>query len=70
MVYRVLSKEDKRINHVHLSDYGKETFLFSLPVINKITDELQNKISSNDLTITIGVLDQIQKNIIKKIKLN
>jgi len=70
LVHRVISKEDKRINHVHLSDYGKETFMFSLPVINRITDELQDKISGNDLAITIEVLDQIQKNTLKKIKLN
>lgn len=69
LVHRVLSKEDKRINHVHLSDYGKETFLSSLPVINKITDELQDKISGDDLAITIEVLSQIQKNILKKLNL-
>jgi len=69
LVFRKLSKEDKRINHIYLSDLGKKTFLSSLPVLKKIMDELQNNISPDDLTKTIQVLNQIQNNINKKIKL-
>lgn len=65
LVFRELSKEDKRINHIHLSDLGKKTFLSSLPVLKKLMDELQDNISPNDLTITIQVLNQIQNNISK-----
>ncbi len=68
LVFRVLSKEDKRINHIHLSDSGKKTFLISLPVIKKITKDLQESISSEDLSKTIQVLNQIQNNINKKLK--
>ena len=68
LVFRLLSKEDKRINHIHLSDSGKKTFLTSLPVIKKITKDLQRNISSEDLSKTIQVLNQIQKNINKKLK--
>lgn len=70
LVYRELCKEDKRINHIHLSELGKETFLFSLPVLKKLMDELQENISPEDLTRTIKVLHQIQNNINKKIKLH
>ncbi len=68
LVFRMLSKEDKRINHIYLSDSGKETFLTSLPVIKKLTKDLQENISSEDLSKTIQVLNQIQNNINKKLK--
>ena len=41
LVYRVLSIEDRRINHIHLSDFGKQTFLVSLPVLKKMVDDLE-----------------------------
>lgn len=67
LVYRVLSIKDKRVNHIHLSDFGKSTFLSSLPVIDKIMDELEENISQKDLAKTIDVLRQIQHNINKKL---
>ncbi|MEN8247298.1 MAG: MarR family transcriptional regulator [Bacteroidota bacterium] len=67
LVYRELCKQDKRINHIHLSTLGKDVFNNSLPVLEKIMKELQDNISSEDLVKTIMVLDQIQNNIIKKI---
>jgi len=65
LVFRELVNKDKRINHIHLSDLGKKTFLSSLPVLKKLIDELQDNISPNDLTITIQVLNKIQNNISK-----
>ncbi len=65
LVFRELFNKDKRINHIHLSDLGKKTFLSSLPVLKKLIDELQDNISPNDLTITIQVLNKIQNNISK-----
>ena len=70
LVYRAISKEDKRINYVHLTEKGKKTFLSSVPVIKKLTEELQKNISQEDLMTTIEVLNQIQNNINKKIKLH
>ena len=67
LVYRALSIKDKRVNHVHLSDFGKATFLSSLPVLKKIMDELEDNISREDLAKTIEVLGQIQHNINKKL---
>ena len=67
LVYRALSIKDKRINHIHLSDFGKQTFMSSLPVIKKIMDELEDNISPQDLAKTIEVLGQIQHNINKKL---
>ena len=70
LVFRVISKEDKRINHVFLSELGKKTFKEALPVVFKIIDELQSDISQEDIEKTIQVLNQIQKNQSKKIKIN
>lgn len=69
LIFRTSSKKDKRINHVHLSELGKEIFLFSLPVLKKLTEDLQKNISLEDLDTTIQVLNKIQNNINKKIKL-
>lgn len=68
LVFRVLSKKDKRINHINLSELGKQIFSSSLPVLKKIIDELQKNINEEDLTKTIQVLNQIQNNINKKLK--
>jgi len=65
LVFRKLSKEDKRINHIHLSELGKKTYLTSLPVLKKLMSNLQENINQKDLATTIEVLDQIQNNINK-----
>lgn len=67
LVYRVLSIEDRRINHIHLSDFGKQTFLVSLPVLKKMIDDLEEDIKQEDLDKVIEVLSQIQNNINKKL---
>jgi len=70
LVYRELSKEDKRINHIHISDMGKSILKKSLPVLSKIITELQGGISADEIRITIKVLNNIQSNINKKLSSN
>ncbi len=70
LVYRVNSKSDKRINHIHLSDLGKSIFEKSLPTLSKIINELQHGINEEDIQRTIRVLNHIQNNICKKLKNN
>jgi len=70
LVYRVTSKADKRINHVHLSELGKSIFEKSLPTLSKIINELQHGISEEDIKKTIKILNHIQGNICKKLKNN
>ncbi len=70
LVHRVNSKEDKRINHIHISDLGKSVFKRSLPVLHKIITELQNGISDLEIKTTIKVLNHIQSNINKKLTSN
>ena len=67
LVYRALSKDDRRINHIHLSEFGRETFMVSIPVLKKMMSELQENITQEDLSKTIEVLGQIQDNINKKL---
>ena len=67
LVYRVISKEDKRINHIYLSDLGKEIFSNSLPVLKDLIIDLQDGISIEDLEKTKKVLRRIQNNISKKL---
>ncbi|MDH3321718.1 MAG: MarR family transcriptional regulator [Flavobacteriaceae bacterium] len=69
LVYRELCDEDKRINHIHLSALGKKTFMSSLPVLKQMMDELHKDIHPEDLNKAIEVLNQIQDNIHKKLKL-
>lgn len=70
VVYRLISKEDKRINHIYLSEKGKSVFLRSLPVLKNMIEDLEKSISEEDLKRTIEVLHQIQNNIHKKIRIN
>lgn len=70
LVFRVTSKEDKRSNHIYLSELGKKTFMDALPIVRQIIDELQAGISQKDMEKTIKVLNQIQKNQSKKININ
>lgn len=67
LVYRVISREDKRINHIYLSDLGKKTFSNSLPVLKNMIIELQDGISTEDIERTKKVLRRIQNNISKKL---
>lgn len=67
LVYRVISKEDKRINHIYLSDLGKEIYSNSLPVLKDLIVELQDGISEEDIERTKKVLSRIQNNITKKL---
>ena len=68
LVYRVISKEDKRINHIFLSDLGKEIFLNSLPVLEDLILELQDGITTEDIERTKKVLNRIQSNISNNLK--
>jgi len=66
-VRRVHSKNDKRLNHIFLTETGKEVFKKSLPILKKLTDELQKGIDKQDLIKAIEVMNKIQNNINKKI---
>lgn len=67
LVSRVISKKDRRKNHVYLSKEGKSMFLKSLPYLKVLIEDIQDGIDIKDLNKTIQVLNHIQENIQKKI---
>lgn len=70
LLYRSASSTDMRVNHIYLTDLGRETWEKSHPLILKITNELQKGISEEELLVTKNVLKQIQQNINIKTKIN
>lgn len=61
-IIRVQSKEDKRVNHVYLTDLGRETFQRTRPVIKQIMKTIQQNISKEEKEIFINILKKIQFN--------
>ena len=70
LVYRETSSKDMRINHVYLTEEGRKTWNESLPHFLDIVRELQNGVSEDDLLKVQSTLEQIQKNIFKRININ
>ena len=67
LVYRKHSSLDKRINHVFLTEKGKEVFKQSLPLIRQMIIDLQEGIPENDLKRANDVLNKIQHNIQRRL---
>lgn len=63
MVKRKVCKKDRRINHVFITDYGKEILEQAVPVIHEIIETIQTEISAAELETTIRVLKKLGKNI-------
>ena len=61
-ITRKQSKEDKRINHVFLSDIGKEVFNKSKPVIKQLIETMEQDISNLEKQQIIKTLKKIQHN--------
>ena len=63
LVARILSKEDGRVNLIHITKHGEEMLEKVLPVMREVMDQIQSGISEKDVETVIGVLKRIQKNI-------
>jgi len=63
LVARIPSKTDGRINHVYLTKHGKELFLQTVPVLEKILIEIQKDLSPDEIKQTIINLKRIQNTI-------
>lgn len=70
LVYRVPCDKDMRINHIYLTDKGRETWERSTPYFLEIIEELQQGISSEDLITVQKAMEQIQININKTTNIN
>ncbi len=68
LVFRRSSPEDLRVNHVYLTDHGRETWKMAYPHIKFIDTELQKGISEEALQTVRETMEKIQQNI--KIRTN
>lgn len=69
-VSRAVSEKDMRINHVYLTDFGRETWEKSYPFFLETIQELQKGISKEELENAKNVMKQIQHNINLKTTIN
>lgn len=63
LVLRVISKEDKRINQVFLTENGRKTFHEILPILKEVIDQFQKGISEEEIRIVKSILQKINHNI-------
>ena len=61
-ITRKQSSVDKRVNHIYLTDLGKEIFKRSRPVIQQVLNTMQQNISENEKKQIIEILKKIQIN--------
>ncbi len=61
-ITRKQSKEDKRINHVYLTNSGKNVFNSSKPVIKQLIGTMEQNISNSEKQQIISILKTIQSN--------
>ena len=67
-ILRKRSKEDKRINHIHLTEKGKSTFKRAQPVLKQIIEKIEDGISASEKKKMISSLKKIQSNFGEKSK--
>ena len=70
LVRREVSETDLRINHIFLTEYGKQTWNESHPLFMEIVNNLQAGIPEKDLETVLNALKIIQANIKLKTKIN
>ena len=62
-ILRKQFKEDKRINHVYLTEYGVETFKKTKPAIKEMIEIMEQNISDSEKQQMIKTLKKIQHNL-------
>jgi len=62
-ILRKQFKEDKRINHVYLTEYGMETFKKTKPAIKEMIEIMEQNISDSEKQQMIKTLKKIQHNL-------
>lgn len=70
LVYRSVCHHDMRINHIYLTELGKEVWKKSFPIFQSIILELQQGIPESDLLLVRKTMEHIQLNINKKTNIN
>ena len=70
LVFRKTSTKDLRINHVYLTDFGRETWERSLPHFMEVIDDLQEGISEEEISRVRDILIKVQENIKLRTNIN
>ncbi len=65
-ISRRQSRQDKRNNHVYLTDTGKEIFKKAGPIIHDIMAKIESNISETERNQIISILKKIQYNFTAK----
>ena len=61
-ILRKQCKEDKRINHVYLTEFGEDTFNKTKPAIKEMIEIMEQNISDSEKQQMINTLKKIQHN--------
>jgi DNA-binding MarR family transcriptional regulator len=61
-IERKQSKEDKRVNQVFLTTYGKAVYSETRPIIKVLIDKMERNISTEQKKQMIGLLQKVQEN--------
>ena len=65
-ITRMRDVDDKRINRVYITPYGKEIFKKTRPVIRTLIETMEKDISPKEKELMIKVLKKIQENFSSK----
>lgn len=66
LISRKSIKTDKRVKNIYLTNFGKETYLTTLPILEKTIKKFQNGISDSEISQAIETIKKIQLNITKE----
>lgn len=61
-ISRKQDSEDKRVNHVYLTEFGKDIYKRTKPVIRKMISTMEQNISDSEKQQIIKILKKIQSN--------
>jgi DNA-binding MarR family transcriptional regulator len=62
-ITREQSEEDRRVNHVFITNLGRETYLKTRPIIQRMISTMERRISAEEIDQMISTLQKIQYNL-------
>lgn len=63
LIARLQDTQDKRINRIFLTKYGSDVFQSTIPIMEKVKQQLQHDLSDEEVQVLICVLQKVQNNI-------
>ncbi len=62
-IIREQSEEDRRVNHVYITELGRETYQKTRPIIQQMISTMERHITSEEIDQMISTLQKIQYNL-------